>query len=82
MSDEKPMLFKNEISLGNVISLIVIVGSMFGAWLVQDRRITVIETAYASHVVQDARELSAIDAFKERVLDQLDRIEQQILKRR
>lgn len=76
------MNFKNEVTLGNMISLAVILTSLFGAWLVQDRRITIIETAYASHVVQDARELTAIDAFKERILDQLDRIEQHLQQRR
>jgi hypothetical protein len=77
--DNKPM-FKKEITLGNVLSLIVVMGTVFSAWFHQEERSSIIETAYAAHVVADDKQNAANDTRLERIEKQLDRIESKLTK--
>ncbi len=73
--------FKKEITLGNLISAVILITGLFGAYLTQDRRITVVETAFANHVVADDRQDKLTDAFRDSVQEQLNRIERALIKR-
>ncbi len=67
--------FKKEVTLGNLISAVVLITGLCGAYLTQDRRITVVETAFAAHIVADDKQDKITESFRSEVADQLNRIE-------